>query len=91
VQGKTGFTFGLEDLLVAVVGGHVPGVLGLAVLLFFVEVVADGFDELLAGLLEVGLWSVLLLLCGKAVGLNSLRRRSGWLRTEACRRRRDAS
>jgi hypothetical protein len=58
----TGLTFGLEDLLVAVVRGHVPGVLGLAVLLFFVEIVADGFDELLAGLLEVGLWSV----CGRS-------------------------
>jgi hypothetical protein len=57
-KGGAGLTFGLEDLLVAVVRGHVPGVLGLAVLLFFVELVADGFDEFLAGLLEVGLWSV---------------------------------
>jgi hypothetical protein len=48
----------LEDLLVAAVRGHVPGVLGLAVFLIFLELVADGFDEFFAGLLEVGSWSV---------------------------------
>jgi len=51
-------TFGLEDLLVAVVRGNVPRVLRLAVLLFLFELVCDRFDELRAGRLEKGLLSV---------------------------------
>jgi hypothetical protein len=70
-----GLTFGLEDLLVAVVRGHVPGVLGLAVLFFFVELVADGFDELLAGLLQAGLWSVLWSFFDRKLQGHSLRKR----------------
>jgi hypothetical protein len=57
-EGEIEPTFGLVGLLVTVVRGHVPGVLGLAVLLFFLELVSDRFDELLAGLLEVKSWSV---------------------------------